>query len=528
LGWETPALAADGDGEHMSRRFSGRVATLMVATFLAAGLPFVVQPTLAAADTSAGTVIGEGGDVTTPVMLRLFHNDDAALTPDNGSYTNVGLESAIGDFIGTGPGSFATDFIVSERPLSSAEAAQAKANGRSFAYIPFAAVPVAIVTLAPNNSFDGQTVKPNQYCQHIPLSLTLMADIYGNDQASPLLDWSDSRISCSQMGASPYPQSITIWANEERTMENYALMNYLDSTVGSQQTFKTGLTNPTCGSSCVLSTDTTPSENYPADVQHQLPGGDEVLLGHLLALNQKTKAPNTQAALVTLGATLPVSSVWTGEPLGVSWNLPTAAIQNANGAYVPPTSASAQAAETDSTMTSTTDPTTNNLVTFNAAPADAAAYNNYLMMESYLVVPTSGLPSDKATALAQFIRYVLGAKGQADITSFGAAPATANMVAAGLKVAQAVASEAANSSSNSLTGSTATTTTTSNPAGSSAGSPSGSSGALGAGGGGGLVGTSAALAATGADTIPLLVIGTTMVLIGGVSRNLLRRRRLRT
>ena len=63
---------------------------------------------------------------------------------------------------------------------------------------------------------------------------------------------------------------------------------------------------------------------------------------------------------------MPVASVWTGDPLGVPWNLPTAAVQNAQGAYVAPSTAAAAAAEADATLASTSDPTTNNLVTFNA------------------------------------------------------------------------------------------------------------------------------------------------------------------
>ena len=42
---------------------------------------------------------------------------------------------------------------------------------------------------------------------------------------------------------------------------------------------------------------------------------------------------------------MPVASDWTGDPLGVSWNLPTAAVQNAAGDYVAPSAGAAQAAE---------------------------------------------------------------------------------------------------------------------------------------------------------------------------------------
>ena len=58
------------------------------------------------------------------------------MSPDVGSYTNVDLEQGIKDFIGTAPNTFGNDFAVTERPLSTIEAATAKANGRSFAYVP--------------------------------------------------------------------------------------------------------------------------------------------------------------------------------------------------------------------------------------------------------------------------------------------------------------------------------------------------------------------------------------------------------
>ena len=100
----------------------------------------------------------------------------------------------------------------------------------------------------------------------------------------------------------------------------------------------------------------------------------------------------------------------------------TAAIQNANGQFVAPSLAAAQAAASDVTLAATSDPTTNNLVTFNADTSDASAYNSFLMEESYLVVPTNGLSAAKAKALAQFVRYVLGPKGQAAIGRSGRLP----------------------------------------------------------------------------------------------------------
>ena len=43
-------------------------------------------------------------------------------------------------------------------------------------------------------------------------------------------------------------------------------------------------------------------------------------------------------------------------------------------------------------------------------PTTPTAYNNWLMTESYLLVPLNGLPADKALALAQFIRFAVGGR----------------------------------------------------------------------------------------------------------------------
>jgi LPXTG-motif cell wall-anchored protein len=264
-----------------------------------------------------------------------------------------------------------------------------------------------------------------------------------------------------------------------------------------------------------LTTDTTPSEFWPYS-EPTIPGGDQALLGKMLGLNAKTKAPSNQVFQLAIGAAVPVSSIWTGDPLGVPWNLPTAAVQNANGAFVAPSTAAAAAAESDATLASTTDPTTNNLLVFNASTSDAGAYNNYLMLESYLVVPTNGLAPDKATALAQFIRYVLGGRGQADIASLGAAGATPAMVLAGLKVAQQIAAEGVTSQqSNQTTGTTTTTTATALPASNSIGAGTGS---LGGSSGG-------TLPATGTDEIPLTIVGMLLVFVGGIARRVVFRRR---
>jgi hypothetical protein len=171
------------------------------------------------------------------------------------------------------------------------------------------------------------------------------------------------------------------------------------------------------------------------------------------------------------------------------------------------------------------DPTTN-LVTFTANPNNAAAYNNYLMVESYLVVPTSGLTAAKAQKLAQYIRFVVGPVAQSDETTLGAAPPTPAMVAADLKVATELDAEGATSNSMSSTDPSSTTSSTSSTTSTTAAaSTSAAYGNIGAGGTGNS-GSGTGLAATGAsDVAPLLGVGGALMVLGVVGRR--RSRRLR-
>ncbi len=143
------------------------------------------------------------------------------------------------------------------------------------------------------------------------------------------------------------------------------------------------------------------------------------------------------------------------------------------------------------------------------------------MEESYLVVPTNGLSADKAKALAQFVRYVLGPKGQADIGPFGAAPATSAMVTAGLKVATQLDTESVTVSAqaNVATSATATTTTTATAASTATSATAGTS--SGGGTGSDSSGSSdSGLAFTGAPDIGVLVAtGALLILVATVVRN---------
>jgi len=486
----------------------------------------------AVAATDGGSLVGEGGSAFYPVIEALLIADQSSLAPLNPTYTNVKLDNSIADFVGSAPGQFDTDYALSERPLSTAEANLAKTNGRSFAYVPFAATPVAIVTLVPNNAWaqkGTQTITPSDFCRGMPLTVTLLGELFGYDASSPFDHWGDDVSNGQPLGCAGGGGNgggvVTLWANADPTVENEALMALLDSDPTSKGYFDAGLQRASTHG-FGLTTSDTPSESWPYAGQTVI-GGDQSLIGKLLNVNATTNAPDNVAADWQLGTAAPISSVWTGTPLGAVWDLATAAIQNAQGSFVAPSTPAAQASETDATLAVTSDPATNGIVTFSPSTTDAAAYNSYLMMEEYLVVPTNTLAADKATKLAQFIRFVLGTAGQKVIESFGAAPATPAMVTSGLKVAAQLSalglSGAGTTTTTAATTASTTTNTSSNATVASAGLASDSAtngaGDSSSGGQGGSV-----LASTGSNLLPLVGVGTMLVLISVISRRRLLRR----
>jgi len=521
----------------MIRRLSGSRCCVLLGVgllSLAALAPALPEP--AGGDTDPTALVGEGGSFLTPVTGLLL-KADSGLAPLNPSYNDANLDNAVGDFVGTAPNSFAADFLVSERPLSSTEAATAKANGRTFAFVPFAATPVAVATLAVCSPSGLSGNSTNALCQDIPLTVPLVAGLFTDNLTSPavspnqglpaeLTGWGDPRL--SQANGQPIPNSGIYQASTlEPSAENSALMALLDSDPTAKELFDNALNNP--GSNAITNSDT-PSETWPFHGIHGFVGGDAGLIGKELSINAETNAPSELETWTGLGAgagpddVFPVSSVWTGAPLGTPWNIPTAAIQNAAGKFVPPSEAAAAASEADATMDSTT-----NLVTFVANANDKTAYNNYLMVESYLVVPTSGLTATKASKLAQYIRFVVGPVAQSDETTLGSAPPTPSMVAADLKVATELDNEAVSSASASSTGAsgTSTTSTTSTTVAASSSNSTPGSTNPGTTGNSGVAGAATpALASTGpANIVPLLEVGGALVGLGVFGRR--RSRRLR-
>jgi ABC-type phosphate transport system substrate-binding protein len=522
----------------MIGRFSGRQwgGFLGASCVSLAALAIALPPAPVGADsTDPTTLLGEGGSFLTPVTDVLL-KADTGLAPLNPEYTDANLDSAIADFAGNGPNSFDTDFVVSERPLTSAEAATAKANGRTFAYVPFAATPVAIATLAVCNPVALTGNSTSALCPDVPLTVPLVAQLFTFNLTSPsvspnqglptsLTGWSDPRL--TQANGQPMPNGGIYQASTlEPSAENTALMSLLDSNPTAKELFDNALNNP--AASATTNSDT-PSEIWPFHGVHAFVGGDAGLVGKELNIDAETNSPSA-ANSWNLGDVFPLASVWAGAPQGTPWNIPTAAIQNAAGKFVAPSEAAAAASESDATMNPST-----NLVTFAANPSNAAAYNNYLMVESYLVVPTSGLTAVKAQKLAQLIRFIVGPVAESDEETVGSAPPTPAMAAADLKVAtqlddEAAPSTAALSTSTSPSGSsgspttTATSTTSTTVAAVSAGATSASAST----GGTGNTGSGAGLATTGAtDVVPALAVGAALVVLGATGRRRTRRLRRR-
>ena len=259
----------------MMDRLYGRCLGGLLAVGLVsfAGLVMAL-PAPVSADTDPTALVGEGGSFLAPVTDVLL-KADSGLAPLNPEYTDANVDDAIADFVGTAPGTFGADFVVSERPLTSAEAAAANADGRTFAYVPLAATPVGIATLAlcdPSGVSENSTAP---LCDSIPLTPTLVGELFMANLTSSavtpnqglpnsLTGWSDSRL--TQSNGQPIPSGTLYQASTlEPSAENTALMALLDSDPTAKELFDNALNNP---SNAASTTSDTPSETWPLHGVH--------------------------------------------------------------------------------------------------------------------------------------------------------------------------------------------------------------------------------------------------------------------
>jgi ABC-type phosphate transport system substrate-binding protein len=369
------------------------------------------------ADVTTDTLSGEGGSLAEPIVNKLLVDAASATAPISLSYFDADVDQGRDDFA---DGS--ADFDVTELPLTATETATAATSNRSFAYVPFAASPIAIgavVECGPNNTLLPTTMCPNLQASVLQLA-QLFTDVIGS--------WDSPQLSTISGGKPFDPPPPALGANVipellgSPAASTEALIALFDANPAAAAVWSAYVTS-------LKGTNDAPTETWPTS--SGVHGGDAELAQSLIPLDTTTLLPISNPSVWGLGQIAPLAADWIGPPE----NIPTIALQNGAGTYVSPTVAAATAALNDATM----DPSTN-LVTFNSSTTDNAAYP--LMVMSYLVVPTSGLSVAKATALATLIRFVLG-KGQSDVTGLGAAAVTPAMVQAGLAVANEVADSAA-------------------------------------------------------------------------------------
>ena len=148
-------------------------------------------------------------------------------------------------------------------------------------------------------------------------------------------------------------------------MANYARMARLNSDPTTPRAISAAGVLAAFNTKKATTTSITPNERLPYTGPDVISGGDGPFLGKLASPGH----PHHQCSWLACGefqriagTTFPVSSVWTA-PLGAMEHIPPAEIQNAQGAFVAPSTTSAAAAEADATLAASSDPTQNNLVT---------------------------------------------------------------------------------------------------------------------------------------------------------------------
>lgn len=402
-------------------RFLGRRRPAMNVVIVALVVGTVVVGAISAAPKRSGanvttdTLAGEGGSFAEPIVNKILADAASTTAPISLSYFNADIDQGRDDFAdGT------ADFGVTELPLTTTETATAATKKRSFAYVPFAASPIAIGAIVECER--DSTLLPTTMCPNLQVSVLQLAQLFTLNIGS----WDSSKLSTISAGKpiTPFAQGANVTPEllADPAASTEALIALFDADTAAAPVWKAYV-------SSLGGTNDAPTETWPT--KGGVHGGDAELAQSLVPLNTSTLLPQADPSTWGLGQIAPLPSDWIGPPE----NIPTIAIQNGAGAFVSPTVAAAKAALNDATM----DPSTN-LVTYKNSTTDTAAYP--LMATSYLIAPTSGLSASKALALAALIRFVLGAKGQSDVTGLGAAPATPAMVTAGMGVANEVADSA--------------------------------------------------------------------------------------
>lgn len=388
-----------------------------------------------AASPPSDTLAGEGGSFAEPIINQLLIDDTSGLAPLSGSYFEANIDQGRDDFA---DGS--ADFAVSELPLTSAETTTAQSDGRKFVYVPFAASAVSIGAIVICSVQVPPATTTSAFCPDLQLTMEELAGLFTYQIGT----WNNATLLPTVSdGTGPVAPSTGTNAMPQNGIDPSTQNLILSTAFENSTTVENSTSAKTLWNAFVTQEGGSADESELWPTGQGTQGGDAAVVQKLIPINETTREPNDNPEDWGDGALAALPVDWLGPPESI----PTIAIQNAAGAFVLPTPAAETAALNDATMDSST-----NIVTFPVnGGSDATAYP--MMAMSYLVVPTSGLSATKATALAQFIKFVLGSKGQQDIESFGAVPPTSAMVQAGRTVADEVAAEGSTTFSVTVNGS---------------------------------------------------------------------------
>jgi ABC-type phosphate transport system substrate-binding protein len=443
---------------------------VLLASVAVGGL--VVGGQRAASQTDPATVSGEGGTFDWNLIDQLLSDgastfssvSDSSGDALNGTYDPLGSDVGMSDFAHGN-----ADFAVTEFPMSADDAAAAASIGRSYAYVPIDAMPVTVVAMVDaNDSLDAAQAQWYSAANGDQIELTadqleqaMTGNIGGWFSAAPTggdvnqitPNHEPSIVLLTQGGSGTSPDALTTVMPETPSADTYALTSYFldnpqaaaDWVADLPSIWPAGATIPVG-----------PTDTWQSVLSIKLLD-DKHVQNDLAFLDSTTGNLSEQLAQWCLGCISTIPGDWLQvdpDAAGEISSLPTVALQN-DGAYVQPTLAATEAAENDSTIDSTT-----NLVTINST-SDPNAYP--MVMMDYLLVPTSGLSAAKATALANFIGFILSPTGTSDIENFGAAPVNSTMQALDQSVvtelqAEATAAATTTTSTSSTTSSTSTST----------------------------------------------------------------------
>lgn len=426
----------------MTRR--GMAVVLAVAA-VAVGVPFAGRPAAAAAVPLVG-----GGESWEKLLIDKLQTDgESAIAPFVPEYNGVGSVPARQAVIaGT------ADYAVSEVPPTADEQAQAKAKGRDLAVIPYVAGGMAFpFRIGLTNGTDLGSLQ---------LTVPTLAKLF----TSTIREWRDPQIAVDNGAPVQTPPNppLNIVVRRDSNSSTAALIALFLSDAEARTTWNAyaaqfGIAPDTLIESYV---DTKDSQ------QPTITGGCAEVVRTVARLDPVTRQPDPSFPAESLGY---CSSSWT---LSIP-SLRNVSVKNSAGQFVQPTSA----AIAKQFVGATIDPATN-VVKLPYGVTDPGAYP--VPVVSYLVVPVKGLAADKAKALASFVRFTLTSDiAKQDAVDLGFAPANADWVTAGLKVATQLEQVTTTTPSSTSTSSTAPRSgATQTPRANSASNSSGAVAAAGA------------------------------------------------